>query len=200
MRRSPLSAQDLGNNRQENERQNHCQVLDDQPADCHPSIRRVDQIAFLQRLQENNGAGHGNAEPENQPRAEIPAPERTQANAKKGCQDDLADGPGIATPRTAMRSAAEKCRPTPNIKRMTPISASWVASAVSAVNPGVKGPIRMPANRYPTNGGRRSRSAKITAGRRENEADCDSCHQCHIVMHALTPRLLFVCQSDLLAS
>ena len=32
--------------------------------------------------------------------------------------------PGIAMPRTESRSCSEKCRPTPNISRITPISDS----------------------------------------------------------------------------
>jgi hypothetical protein len=40
--------------------------------------------------------------------------------------------PGIAMARTASRSPREKWRPTPNISRMTPISASWGASSWSA--------------------------------------------------------------------
>ena len=55
--------------------------------------------------------------------------------------------PGTAIPRTAIRSRGEKCRPTPNIRRMTPISASCEARAGSATNPGVKGPTRTPATR-----------------------------------------------------
>ena len=45
-----------------------------------------------------------------------------------------------AMARTDSRSFSEKCRPTPNISRMTPISASSVASAWSATKPGVNGP------------------------------------------------------------
>ena len=40
--------------------------------------------------------------------------------------------PGSAMPRTFIRSSREKCRPTPNISSITPISASWLASAMSA--------------------------------------------------------------------
>jgi hypothetical protein len=40
--------------------------------------------------------------------------------------------PGTATRRTAIRSATEKCSPTPNISSITPISASWEASPMSA--------------------------------------------------------------------
>ena len=47
--------------------------------------------------------------------------------------------PRITTRRTAMRSATEKCRPTPNISSMTPISANWPAITRSATKPGVKG-------------------------------------------------------------
>jgi hypothetical protein len=45
--------------------------------------------------------------------------------------------PGIAMARTERRSCKEKCRPTPNISRITPISASSAAIAGSATKPGV---------------------------------------------------------------
>ncbi len=61
--------------------------------------------------------------------APRPQPQASQADAHQGRQDDLADRAGMAMRRTASRSATEKCRPTPNISRMTPISASWPASA-----------------------------------------------------------------------
>ncbi len=67
--------------------------------------------------------------------------------------------PGMAIRRTAIRSATEKCKPTPNMSRMTPISANCPDIALSATNPGVDGPIDTPARRYPTNGGNPKRIA-----------------------------------------
>ncbi len=58
-----------------------------------------------------------------------------------------ATAPGSAMARTDIRSLMEKCRPTPNISRITPISASWEARLLSPTNPGVKGPTAMPASR-----------------------------------------------------
>ena len=55
--------------------------------------------------------------------------------------------PGRAMRLTAMRSASEKCRPTPNIKSITPISDSSEAIATFATNPGVAGPMMTPATR-----------------------------------------------------
>ncbi|MCY1289294.1 hypothetical protein D9M70_383810 [compost metagenome] len=55
--------------------------------------------------------------------------------------------PGIAMRLTASRSLKEKCRPTPNISSMTPISESCEARWTSATNPGVPGPIMMPDTR-----------------------------------------------------
>ncbi len=55
--------------------------------------------------------------------------------------------PGMAMARTDNRSSREKCSPTPNIRRMMPISASWLATLWSAMNPGVNGPMAMPAMR-----------------------------------------------------
>ena len=45
--------------------------------------------------------------------------------------------PGMATRRTASSSSRWNCRPTPNISRMTPTSASWEAIVASATKPGV---------------------------------------------------------------
>lgn len=55
--------------------------------------------------------------------------------------------PGTAIRRTASRSPKEKCRPTPNISSITPISANWLAMAMSATKPGVYGPITTPASK-----------------------------------------------------
>ena len=70
-----------------------------------------------------------------------------------------ASAPGTAIARTASKSLSEKCKPTPNIKRMTPTSASWLAIFWSATKPGVKGPMTIPATRYPTSGGSLKRLA-----------------------------------------
>ena len=67
--------------------------------------------------------------------------------------------PGTAMRRTDIRSAMEKCSPTPNIMSITPSSASWLVSSTSATNPGVAGPMTMPATRYPTSGGSPARVA-----------------------------------------
>ncbi len=64
----------------------------------------------------------------------------------------------------------EKCRPTPNISRMTPISASCDASDMSPTNPGVNGPIITPASRYPTSGGRRRYEAIIPKANAKTKA------------------------------
>ncbi|MNM56393.1 hypothetical protein D3C81_675620 [compost metagenome] len=55
--------------------------------------------------------------------------------------------PGMAIALTSIRSFNEKCRPTPNISSITPISANWLASAWSATKPGVNGPTTIPAIR-----------------------------------------------------
>jgi hypothetical protein len=55
--------------------------------------------------------------------------------------------PGKAILRTAIRSSIEKCRPTPNISSITPISDSWAAISMSATKPGMPGPINTPASR-----------------------------------------------------
>ena len=55
--------------------------------------------------------------------------------------------PGTAIFLTRMRSDIEKCRPTPNISSMTPISESSEAILTSPTNPGVAGEIIIPASK-----------------------------------------------------
>ena len=55
--------------------------------------------------------------------------------------------PGTAIDFTDSRSLSEKCSPTPNIRRMTPISASSAIRSWSATNPGVNGPTTTPASK-----------------------------------------------------
>ncbi|MNK26724.1 hypothetical protein D3C87_450640 [compost metagenome] len=55
--------------------------------------------------------------------------------------------PGSAILRTSHKSSMEKCRPTPNIISITPISANCPAISASATKPGVAGPMMMPAAR-----------------------------------------------------
>lgn len=55
--------------------------------------------------------------------------------------------PGTAMRRTASNSRMEKCRPTPNISSITPISASWPARPMSPTKPGVAGLMTTPASR-----------------------------------------------------
>ena len=81
------------------------------------------------------------ASPTGQPQLTAAAPPSTVAAAI------CTTAPGAAILRTASRSSSEKCRPTPNISSITPISASWPASATSATKPGVPGPIITPASR-----------------------------------------------------
>lgn len=55
--------------------------------------------------------------------------------------------PGMAMDFTASSSFIEKCRPTPNISRITPSSANCGARLWSATKPGVNGPATTPAHR-----------------------------------------------------
>ena len=55
--------------------------------------------------------------------------------------------PGTAMAFTDSKSFIEKCRPTPNISRITPISASSLARPWSATKPGVNGPTATPASK-----------------------------------------------------
>ena len=97
--------------------------------------------ALLQRAQQHDGAGDRERQAEDEPGAGRPA-QSTCARPQPSTVATAicAMAPGTAMARTDSRSFSEKCRPTPNISRMTPISASSVASDWSATKPGVNGP------------------------------------------------------------
>ena len=85
---------DLRESRQQHERKDHGEVLDDQPAHGDAAHGRLDQVSFLERLQQHHGARHGNAEPEDDAVAEIPSPDVGKPHAEQRGEDDLADRPG----------------------------------------------------------------------------------------------------------
>ena len=118
-----------------------------QPTAMRPSAG-LERAAVLERPQEHHRARDREAEAEHEPDPQRPAPDVRDEHAEQGRDGDLRRArPGTAILRTASRSASEKCRPTPNISRMTPISASWAARPASATKPGVNGPTAMPASR-----------------------------------------------------
>ena len=98
--------------------------------------------AVLERAQQHDRAGDREREAEHERRAQAPAPEHRGAPTPSAVATTICTiAPGMAMRRTASRSSSEKCSPTPNIISITPISASWPASATSATKPGVAGPI-----------------------------------------------------------
>ena len=113
-----------------------------------PSAFRSTTVLAQERLKPKTSA-----EPKLQPQSmDTPTPSRV---ATAICRI----APGRAMRLTCIRSFKEKCIPTPNIRNMTPNSASWLASWMSPTTPGVLGLIRIPAIRYPIKGGRRKRAA-----------------------------------------
>ena len=99
------------------------------------------RLRSLERPQQHDRAGDRKRESEDEAGAQAPAPAEARARRRSAWRGRSgARAPGMAMPRTASRSVSEKCRPTPNIRRMTPISASWLARSASATKPGVKGP------------------------------------------------------------
>ena len=120
------AAEQPAQRRQQHQRQDHREVLDDQPADGDAAALGLDQAALLQGAQQHDGAGHRERQAEHQAarrpasRAASARPDAEQRSRTAICTM----APGIAMARTDSRSFSEKCRPTPNISRMTPISAS----------------------------------------------------------------------------
>ena len=127
------AAEDAGQGRQQNQREDHGEVLDDQPPHRDAPLLALDQAPLLERAQQHDRARHrqGQAEDEARRRATSRA---TSASAmpSRVALAIWTTAPGIAMARTAKRSLSEKCSPTPNMSRITPISASCGASSWSA--------------------------------------------------------------------
>ena len=88
------------------------------------SGRRVQVAVVGQDANQDDGAGHGERHPENNAGRPAP-PERTCDDRAERCRDDaLADRARDRDRRTASSSSMWNCSPTPNIRRMTPTSAS----------------------------------------------------------------------------
>jgi hypothetical protein len=85
------AAEKLGEGRQQHQGHHHREILDDQPADGHAPIGGIDEVAFLECLQQDHGTGDRQAEPEHQALADAPAPGSRHAHAKQCRKDDLAD-------------------------------------------------------------------------------------------------------------
>lgn len=81
------------------------------------------------------------------PAKKAPSPNDTLNSQAAAKAMQMAVAPGTAMRRTAGRSSSEKCRPTPDIGSITPISDSWATMPPSPTKPGVAGPIAMPATR-----------------------------------------------------
>ena len=106
----------------------------------HPTAMRPDdEVSVLRsstRAQQHHGARHRKAQSEHDGASGVPPQLAASAAPMAVVTAMSAIAPGIAMPRTARRSAGEKCRPTPNISRITPTSASWAAISASATMPG----------------------------------------------------------------
>ncbi len=143
-----------GDQHQDDHRQH---VLDDQPPHGDVPGGRAARAASIGPHQ-HDGAGHGHGDADHGPRPLVQPNHEHEADAEHGRRQHCPRAPGIATALTASRSSRWKWRPTPNISRITPTSASWLARCRSPWKPGVCGPDHTrPA------GSRRSETARSAA-------------------------------------
>ncbi len=80
-----------GKRGQHDQRQNRQNILDHEPGDGDPPGGRFDDAQRFQRLQQHDGAGDRQAEAEDEPGAETPAPQLGESERDQGRDRDLAD-------------------------------------------------------------------------------------------------------------
>ena len=139
---------EAGQGRQQHENEDGGDVFDDQPAHGDAAVVGGEDPADFKRLQKHHGRGARKRRPEDERLPPGPIPKKCTATAPNTVAIAIwSTAPGSAIALTLMRSFTEKCRPTPNISSITPISDNWCARAGSAKTPGVCCPAATPASR-----------------------------------------------------
>ena len=80
--------------RNQDEREHHGQVFDDQPADGDAAASRLHQAALLQRAEQDDGTCHRQRQSEYEALADLPLHQHGEAKAHQRCNRDLDDGAG----------------------------------------------------------------------------------------------------------
>jgi hypothetical protein len=93
-----VPAQGAGRRWQQDESEDHGQVLDDKPTHRDPARARVQYPALLQGTQQHDRAGDGERQTEHQPRAQRPAPQHRDAGSQGGRNGDLPKSAGNGDP------------------------------------------------------------------------------------------------------
>ena len=115
-----------GERRQQHQHQDHGEVLDHQPAHGDPAVDRVEQAAGSRAPRSSTTVlATESARPKTRPAPRLQPQKAAMPSAQRRGDGDLHERARQRDRRTASRSSSEKCRPTPNISSMTPISASW---------------------------------------------------------------------------
>ena len=88
------AARELGEGRDQDEREDHRDVLDDHPADGDAAAVAVEEVAVLQRLEEHDGRGDREREAEDDAGQQRPAERQREAEAHQRAGDDAAERAG----------------------------------------------------------------------------------------------------------
>ena len=178
------------------QRQHHGEVLDDQPADRDAAALGLEQAALLQARSSTTVLATDSARPKTRP-APIDQPSHHARPMPSSVATAICTiAPGMAMARTDSRSLSEKCRPTPNISRMTPISASSLAMPWSATKPGVNGPTS-DAREQIADQRRDPQPLRHRAeDEGEHEAGDDRGDERRVMRHRLVPAILSVLSSE----
>ena len=89
------------------------QVLDDEPADRDPALRRVELVAVHERPQQDDGAGDRDGEAEDEPAADPPAQRHAERTAPRTVAMKIwpmAPGIGDRPDRERGRGSRTRCR------------------------------------------------------------------------------------------
>ena len=80
--------------RNQDEREHHGQVFDDQPADGDAAASRLHQAALLKGAEQDDGTRHRQRQSEDEALADLPFHQHGEAEAHQRCNRDLDDGAG----------------------------------------------------------------------------------------------------------
>jgi hypothetical protein len=141
------AAEPPGERRQQHENHDRREVLDHEPADGDLTVDGIEKTPALERPQQHHGAGHRQREAEDDTRAEAPSPERRHDRPERGRRRDLTERARDRDPPDRQQVFQREVHPTPNMRSITPISASSAGELDVRDEARVAGPMTMPASR-----------------------------------------------------
>ena len=159
--------------RQQHQRHDREQVLDDEPSDRDLPASLSTAPAMPQCPQEHDGAGHGDREAEDERRAKAPAERQARQRPEAGRDDDLSDGAGDRDPVDTPQIVDAEMEPHAEHEQRDPDLGELQRFAGIRDEPRREGADDDAREQIPDDGGEPDRARQVARDERRAERDRD---------------------------